>query len=95
MSLPEFYIVYEGDGCETYLWADDALLVPSETLDDERKEQLEEGDTEKVFKHGGPFPCIRLSVLLDTLEKAGLLETLIEECRETAQEIAQEDDDGS
>lgn len=92
MSLPEFYIVYEGDGCETYFRATDALLVPSETLSDEIKEELESDDAGYVFKYP-QFPVIRMSTILDTLEKAGLLETLIEECRETAQEIATEEAD--
>lgn len=89
MSLSEFYIVYEGDGCETYFRATDALLVPSETLSDEIKEELEAEDSGYVFKYP-EFPVIRMSTVLETLQRAGLLETLIEECRETAKEIASE-----
>ena len=45
-DLPDFYLVYEGDGNETYFDAESALLVPTATLDEERKQDLEDGDTE-------------------------------------------------
>jgi hypothetical protein len=72
------------------MWADDAVLVPHETLDTERKEQIREQDTEKLFKHGGSFPAIHISDLLELLEKKGLLEDLIEECRAERWDLDQE-----
>lgn len=87
MNLPQFYIVNESDGYETFLADEDAVLVPSETLDTERKELLEAGDTEKVFKHGPPFPAITLSHVLELLEKHNLLEDLLENCRNCRKDL--------
>lgn len=58
-----YVVVCESDGLETYFYADDALIVPVDELTTDRIEDLENGES-KVFKHGGPFPALRLGDLL-------------------------------
>lgn len=80
-NLPEFYVVTESDGHETFFWDEGAILVPTETLDEDRLEQLRDGETEKVFKHGGSFPCIHLADLIEFARKHGELDKMMNECR--------------
>lgn len=80
-DLPEFYVVTESDGYETFFWADDAVLVPTETLDAARLQQCKDNDTEKVFKHGGSFPCISIYDLIECARKHGELDKMMDECR--------------
>lgn len=91
-DLPDFYLVYEGDGHETYFDAESALLVPTATLDDERKQDLEDGDTEKIFKHGPSFPCFRLDRILEILAAHGLLEQIVAECQIARRELDEENE---
>lgn len=58
-----YVVVCESDGYETYFYAEDALIVPVDELSQDRLEDLAAGES-KVFKHGGPFPHLRLGELL-------------------------------
>lgn len=62
-----YVVVCESDGCETYFYADDALIVPVDELSQDRIEDLVNGES-KVFKHGEPFPHLPLSDLLAEAE---------------------------
>ena len=79
----KFYIATNDDGYEWFMHADDAVLIPHNTLDSDRLESLENGDTEKLFKHGGEFPGIYISELLEELDSEGLLEPMLRACRLT------------
>jgi len=88
-----FFLVDASDGCESFFFADDAYLVPYSTLDDERKSDIENGDySSKLFKHGGDFPAIPVSIVLEYLEENGELAKIIEKCQKEALAIkAQEE----
>jgi len=79
----KFLIVTEDDGLEWYMYFDNAIIVPLETLDSERLQRIEEGDTEKLLKHGGEFPGIYISEILETLDSEGLFEPMLQACRLT------------
>lgn len=78
-----FLVTDEGDGYDTVLEADQILIVPIETLDEERRESLEHGNYEKFFKHGAEFPAIYLSEIFEMLDRDGRLEELLSACRLT------------
>jgi len=78
-----FLIADEGDGLDTVFHADSVVVVPIETLDDDRKDQLENGDYEKVLAHGGEFPGIYLSEIFEILEENNLLEGILDACKLT------------
>jgi len=85
--LERFFIVDDSDCCESFFYADDAYLVPYSTLDDERKSSIEDGEYSKLFKHGGDFPAIPMSDILDYLEETGQLAIILKNCQEKAQSI--------
>jgi hypothetical protein len=82
-----FLVTTESDGLETILEGMGVLIVPVETLDDDRKEQLEDGDYGKLLKHGGEFPAIYLSEILEALEDCGKLDEMLEACRNTRKRL--------
>jgi len=81
-----FLVTDEGDGFETILHADGIIVVPIETLDKERKEQLDEGDYSKLLKHGGEFPGIYLLEIFEMLED-GRFDDLISACKLTRKRL--------
>jgi hypothetical protein len=82
-----YLVTTESDGLETILEGMGVLIVPVETLDGERKEQLEDGDYEKLLKHGGEFPAIYLSEILEALDECGKLDDMLEACRNTRKRL--------
>jgi len=83
-----FLVTTEADGFETVLGGDDVYIVPIETLDLDRREQLESGDWSKILKHGGGFPSIPLQEFIDIADAGGVLRIMIGNCRQQAEEIA-------
>lgn len=79
----KFLITDLGDGYDTVMHADQILVVPMETLSDKRKQQLKDGEYEKLFAHGGEFPSIYLSEIFEMLAKSGQLDELLSACRLT------------
>jgi len=78
-----YIVTTESDSCETIMDGEGVIIVPISTLDDERKQALEDGECEKLLKHGGEFPGIYLTELLEILEEEGRLEGILEQCRQT------------
>lgn len=72
-----YFIVSEADGGETWFPDDFAVLVPYNTLSEERKARIREGDTEKIFQHGGEFSGISINDIIDLLEEKGMMEELM------------------
>jgi hypothetical protein len=77
----KFLIADEGDGFDTIMHADRIVVVPIETLDVVRRDRLEDGDYEKILKHGGEFPGIYLSEIFEILEENNLLEEILSACK--------------
>lgn len=92
MPGKQYYLVNVNTSCEEWMPAGDAVLVPHETLGAARKERLETDDTEKIFKHGGGFPGVYIHEILEILDKNGLLDGLIEQCRESRRDLDKEND---
>lgn len=69
-----YMVVCSSDGYETFMHADQAILVPMDYLDNERLVRFRDCDTEKLFKHGGQFPGIELSEVIELAESRGLLD---------------------
>jgi len=84
----KYYIVDMGG--EEWMGAGDAALVPYDTLDDTRKERVASGDTDKLFRHGGTFPVVYISDILDILDQQGQLKGLIDQCRGAREELDRE-----
>jgi len=75
------YLVMDETGGEQILSFDHANIIPIETLDAEtRKAILEEDDFEAIFSVS--CPVISLPRIFKVLAENGLLEPLLEECRE-------------
>ncbi len=75
---------------DDFMLSEDARLVPHDTLDDARKARIKDGDTNKLFNHGGHFPGVYISDILEILDENGLLEGLIEQCREARRDLDNE-----
>jgi len=84
----KFLITDLGDGCDTVMRADQIVVVPIETLDVVRRDRLEDGDYEKILKHGGEFPGIYLSEIFEILEENNLLEEILSACKLTQARLA-------
>lgn len=82
MTSKTKYLVMDDTGGEQVLSFDHAHIVPMETLDAEtRRVVLEDGDYEYLFNVS--CPVIPLSKIFKALDENGLLEPMLEECRET------------
>lgn len=83
-QLMESYLISDGScGWEDVFFSDEAAIIPVKCLDDERIEQMRNGEFEKILKHGGSFPCIYIDELLLKADEAGILEPMIKECMAT------------
>ncbi len=71
------YLVVDGDGL--VLYADNAYIVPIETLPSKIKDALDDGDYD-VFQTASVI-SISMEQILKTLEDNGLLEPMLKECR--------------
>lgn len=69
-----YMVVCDSDGYETFMHADHAILVPLDYLDSDRIARLDSLETEKLFKHGGPFPGIELNEVIEMVESKRLLD---------------------
>lgn len=82
-----YMVATESDGLETVFHGDGVVIVPIGTLDNERKKKLEDGDYEKLLSHGGEFPAIYLTEMLEALAESGKLDEMLAACRNTRERL--------
>ena len=76
-SKEGFFVLDTSADLEFYE-SDYAFVVPKGWLDSGRKERLEDGDLEKLFKHGGPIEGLFLKSIIAVIDKHSLWDEVLE-----------------